>query len=190
MAPSIFFGSGWKTVTTLRLNPEMTVANALKLVEQVFKKYDPETPFNFEFADEGYARKFSNEVRIGNLAAFFAALAIFIACLGLFGLASFIAEQRTKEIGVRKVLGASVMNIWQLLSKEFVVLTIVSFCIALPVTWYLMDGWLENYQYRVSLSWWVFAVTAVGALLITLLTVSFQAIKAALTNPVKSLRTE
>jgi ABC-type antimicrobial peptide transport system permease subunit len=120
----------------------------------------------------------------------FAALAVFISCLGLFGMASYMAEQRVKEIGVRKVLGATVFTIWRLLSKDFTVLVLIAFVIAIPLAYYFMSNWLQSYSYRTSLSWWIFAVTGSGALLITLLTVSYQAIKAALANPVKSLRTE
>ncbi len=130
------------------------------------------------------------EERIGNLATVLAVLAIFISCLGLFGMASFMAEQRVKEIGVRKVLGAIVFNLWQLLSKDFVMLVLIAFAIATPVAYYFMLNWLQNYQYRTELSWWIFATTGIGALLITLITVSFQSIKAAIANPVKSLRTE
>ena len=130
------------------------------------------------------------EVRVGKLATFFAILAIFISCLGVFGMASFTAEQRTKEIGVRKVLGATVLNVWQLLNKDFVWLVIIAFIIAVPLSYYFMYNWLQNYTYRTTLSWWIFAATGIGALLITLLTVSFQAVKAAIANPVKSLRTE
>jgi ABC-type antimicrobial peptide transport system permease subunit len=140
--------------------------------------------------DDEYAKKFSNEQRIVNLASFFAILAIFISCLGLFGLASFVAEQRTKEIGVRKVLGATVFNLWKMLSKDFVVLVIISCIIAIPIAWYFLNQWLQNYNYRTQISWWIFAAAGAGALVITLLTVSFQAIKAAIANPVKSLRTE
>jgi ABC-type antimicrobial peptide transport system permease subunit len=128
--------------------------------------------------------------RIGNLATFFAILAIFISCLGLFGLASFVAEQRKKEIGVRKVLGASTLNLWQMLSTEFAWLVIIACFIAIPLAWYYLHNWLQQYQYKTSISVWVFIASGVGALVITLLTVSFQAIKAALANPVKSLRTE
>jgi len=117
-------------------------------------------------------------------------LAVFISCLGLFGLASFVAEQRVKEIGIRKVLGATVPNIWQLLSKDFVILVLISCLISIPVAYYYMNGWLEKYDYRASISWWVFALAAIGALVITLITVSYQAIKAAIANPIKSLRTE
>ena len=140
--------------------------------------------------DEEYAKKFGNEQRIGKLASFFAILAIFISCLGLFGMASFVAEQRTKEIGVRKVLGASVFNLWRLLSKDFVLLVLLSCTIAIPVAYYFVHAWLGNYAYRTEVSWWIFAATGIGALLITLITVSFQAVKAAIVNPVKSLRTE
>ena len=127
---------------------------------------------------------------IGKLSTFFAFLAIFISCLGIFGLASFIAEQRTKEIGVRKVLGASVFNVWRLLSKDFIILVVISFIIAAPIAWYFMHDWLQGYEYHTPISWWVYVVTCAGAVLITLGTVSFQAIKAAIANPVKSLRTE
>jgi ABC-type antimicrobial peptide transport system permease subunit len=140
--------------------------------------------------DEDFAKKFGNEKRIGQLAMCFAILAIFISCLGLFGLASFVAAQRTKEIGIRKVVGASVFSLWQLLSKDFLILVTISCFIAIPVAYYFMHQWLEKYQYRIDLSWWIFGAAIGFSLLITLLTVSFQAIKAAIANPVKSLRTE
>ena len=168
----------------------MPVNEALAKIAVVFKKYGPDIPFDYKFVDDDYARKFSNEVRIGNLAAVFAVLAIFISCLGLFGLASFVAEQRSKEIGVRKVLGATVFNLWKMLSKDFALLVFISCLIAIPLAWYFLNQWLQNYNYHTAISWWIFAVTIAGALLITLLTVSFQAIKAALANPVKSLRSE
>ena len=147
-------------------------------------------PFSYRFADDEYAKKFATEERVGKLASSFAGLAIFISCLGLFGMASFMAEQRVKEIGVRKVLGASVFSLWRLMSKDFVLLVIVSLLIAIPVAYNFMHSWLQNYTYRTALSWWVFAATAGGAVLITLLTISYQSIKAALANPVKSLRSE
>ena len=177
-------------VVTARINPKVSASEALRKIESVFKKYNPSQPFEYQFIDEQYARKFENEQRIGKLASFFAFLAIFISCLGLFGMASFVAEQRTKEIGVRKVLGASVFNLWKLLSKEFVLMVLLSCAIAIPVAYYFLGKWLLNYEYRTEISWWIFAVSVTGALMITLLTVSFQAIKAALANPVKSLRTE
>jgi putative ABC transport system permease protein len=174
----------------LKLNPTVSPQDALQKIAPVFKKFSPEQPFEYKFVDEEYAAKFSNEERVGKLAGFFALLAIAISCLGLFGLTSFVAAQRKKEIGVRKVVGASLFNLWRMLSKDFVVLVIISCVIAIPLSYYCMQGWLEKYQYRTTISWWFFAVAIAGALLITLLTVSFQAIKAALANPVKSLRTE
>ncbi|RYF49056.1 MAG: FtsX-like permease family protein, partial [Cytophagaceae bacterium] len=145
---------------------------------------------NYTFVDEEYDQKFRSEERIGTLASIFAALAIFISCLGIFGLASFMAEQRTKEIGVRKVLGASVLNLWALLSKDFVVLVLIALALAVPIAYYALDNWLQAYTYHTTIAWWVFALTGAGTLLITLLTVSFQSIKTALVNPVKSLRSE
>jgi putative ABC transport system permease protein len=174
----------------LKLNPEMSAHESLEKVKKVFTKYDPANPFNHSFVDEEYARKFSDEERVGKLASFFAGLAIFISCLGIFGLASFVAEQRTKEIGVRKVMGASVVNLWGMLSKDFLVLVIISLLLAMPLAWYGMSTWLQKYTYRSDIAWWIFAAAGVGALLITLLTVSYQSIKAALANPVNSLRTE
>jgi putative ABC transport system permease protein len=189
--PSLFHLSKAKAnVLTLRINPQSGVQDALTKIESTFKKYDPATPFKSYFADEEFARKFDNEKRIGQLSTFFAGLAIFISCLGLFGLTSFVAEQRIKEIGIRKVLGATIPNIWTLLSKDFVLLVVVACFIAIPLSFYYMSGWLQKYDYRASLSWWIFVLAAAGALVITLITVSFQAIKAALANPVKSLRTE
>jgi ABC-type antimicrobial peptide transport system permease subunit len=174
----------------LKLNPEMGSHEALEKIKVIFTKYNPAAPFEYSFVDEEYARKFSDEERIGKLASSFAVLAIFISCLGIFGLASFVAEQRTKEIGVRKVMGASVVNLWGMLSKDFLVLVSISLLLAMPLAWYFMSTWLQKYEYRSTIAWWIFAAAAVGALLITLLTVSYQSIKAALANPVKSLRSE
>lgn len=188
LEPSVFFCSGWLASLTIRIKANTNVSEALSGVEAVFKKYDPEVPFNYAFVDDEYANKFAAEQRIGNLATVFAVFAIFISCLGLFGLASYVAEQRTKEIGIRKVLGASVFSVWQLLSKEFLMLTIVSFLIAIPVSYYFMHSWLENYQYRTTLPWWIFGAAALFSVIITLLTISFHAVRAGLTSPVKSLR--
>jgi putative ABC transport system permease protein len=190
LQPTIFFCNRSIAVITVKVKPNVATKEALAKIEPVFKKYNPNFPFTYKFVDEDYAVKFSGEVRIGNLAAFFAILAIFISCLGLFGLASFVAEQRTKEVGVRKVLGATVFDVWRMLSKDFITLVIISLLVAGPVAYYFMHNWLQDYQYRTSLSWWIFAAAGCGAIVITLLTVSFQAIKAALTNPVTSLRTE
>uniref|UniRef100_UPI003B3BE863 FtsX-like permease family protein n=1 Tax=Spirosoma sp. TaxID=1899569 RepID=UPI003B3BE863 len=174
----------------LKLNPRRSTSESIAVVESTFKKHVPSAPFTYKFADEEFGKKFASEERIGKLAGGFAILAVFICCLGLFGLASFTAEQRTKEIGVRKVLGASVLNLWSLLSKDFVILVVLSCLIASPIAWYYLSRWLEYYDYHTELSWWIFVAAGAGALLITLLTVSFQSIKAALMNPVKSLRSE
>ena len=147
-------------------------------------------PFEYKFVDVEYSLKFRAEQIIGKLAFFFAFLAVFISCLGLLGLAIFMAEQRTKEIAIRKVLGASILNLWQLLSREFVLLVGISALAATPLAYYFMQGWLQNYEYRVGISWWVFVVTSFGALTITLLTVSVQAIQTALANPVDALKNE
>jgi ABC-type antimicrobial peptide transport system permease subunit len=177
-------------VIIMKINPTLSPNAALGKIESIFKKFDPATAFEFNFVDEEFAKKFGDEERIGKLASVFAGLAIFISCLGLFGLASFVAEQRIKEIGIRKVVGASVFNLWQLLSKDFVILVIISCIIAAPLAWYGMHQWLQKYDYGPAFSWWIFGVSILGALVITILTVSYQAIKAAVANPVKSLRTE
>lgn len=174
----------------MKLSPHRNARQSLGIIEQVLKKYTPAVPFDYKFVDEEFGNKFRTEERIGKLSSYFAALAIFISCLGLFGMASFVAEQRTKEIGIRKVLGASVVNLWRLLSTEFFLLVLLSCIIAAPVAWYYLKSWLANYDYRIEIRWQVFVLAGLTALFITLLTVSFQAIKAALANPVKSLRTE
>lgn len=174
----------------VRLNPGLGVQTALDRMENVLKKYNPNHPFDYQFVDQEYARKFGDEQRFGRLTAVFSILAIFISCLGLFGMASFMAEQRTREIGVRKVLGATLFSLWRLLSADFLVLVSISLVIAFPLAYYAMNGWLQHYQYRTGIPWWIFLVAGAGTLSITLLTVSFQAIRASLMNPVKSLRTE
>jgi putative ABC transport system permease protein len=185
-----FLDYNWAGVFNIRINPKSGSSEAVSKIEAVFRKFNPSAPFEYKFTDEQYSRKFGEEERIGKLTSFFAVLAIFISCLGLFGMASFIAEQRTKEIGVRKVLGASLGSLWSLLSKEFVFLVVFSFVLSAPIAWYFMNNWLQKYEYRTGISWWIFALSGVGALLVTVLTVSFQAIKAALMNPVKSLKSE
>jgi len=174
----------------IKIMPTVSAGAALSKIEGVFRAVVPSAIFDYKFVDEEYAKKFGQEQRIGKLSTFFAVLAILISCLGLFGLSSFMAERRTKEIGVRKVIGASVFNIWSLLSKEFVGLLIISIIIASPVAYFLMDKWVQKYAYHTSLSWWIFIAAGSGALLITIITVSWQTIKAALANPVKSLRSE
>lgn len=188
--PAVFMEDPNYNVITIRVKPGMSMSQALAGLEPVFKKYNPGSPFVYYFNDELYARKFVMEQRIGRLASVFTLLAIFISCLGLFGLASFIAEQRTKEIGVRKILGAGVFRLWGLLSAEFLRLVIISMFIAIPLSWFCMSRWLQGYTYRTPLSWYIFAAAALGILLITLLTVSYQALKAATMSPVKSLRSE
>ncbi|HUZ60801.1 MAG TPA: ABC transporter permease [Hanamia sp.] len=187
---TLIFDKYWVSNVDIRLNPNMPASKSLALLKPIFDKYNPASPFEYHFADEEYAKKFDYEELVGNLAAIIAVLAIFISCLGLFGLASFTAEQRVKEIGVRKVLGASVFNLWQLLSKDFVILVLLSCAIAVPVGWYFMNEWLKNYQYRTTINIDVFIAVIFVGVIITLLTVSFQAIKAAIANPVDSLRSE
>jgi len=187
--PSVIFLGGGRWLFA-KIKNNVSMHTALPKIESGFKKVFSTVPFDYSFVDEEYGLKFAAEERVGKLATFFAVLAIFISCLGLFGLASFVAEQRTREIGVRKVLGASAFNLWKLLSKDFVILVIISFFIAMPLSYYFMHNWLQNYQYRTSLSWWIFLLAGSSALFVTLITVSFQSIKAALMNPVKSLRTE
>jgi ABC-type antimicrobial peptide transport system permease subunit len=191
VTPMVYLTShNWIGCVTVAIKTGVPVRDALTKIEKTFKKYNPTLPFNYTFNDEDYAKKFADEERIGKLATFFTVLAIFISCLGLFGLASFVAEQRKKEIGVRKVLGASTYRLWQMLSKEFAWLVIISCFIAMPLAWYYANNWLRNYDYKTSISVWVFVASGAGALAITLITVSFQSIKAALANPVKSLRSE
>ncbi len=189
--PSVFLlDYDWANVVTVKLKTAMSTSEALSKVETVFRKHNPGSPFDYKFIDQEFGKKFAAEERVGKLASFFAVLAIFISCLGLFGLASFVAEQRTKEIGIRKVLGASVSNLWTLLSRDFVLLVLISCVIAIPIAYYFLNEWLQKYEYRTEVSWWIFAVSGFGALAITLLTVSFQAIRAALMNPIKSLKSE
>jgi putative ABC transport system permease protein len=174
----------------LKLNPMKSVHESVASIENVFKKIIPGVPFDYRFADESYARKFDSEIRIGKLTSLFSALAIFISCLGIFGLASFVAEQRAKEIGIRKVLGASVRSLWQLLAKDFIVLVIIASVLAIPFALYYLNSWLKTYEYHTEISWWIPFVSVMGALMITMATVSYQAIRAARINPVKSLKSE
>ena len=162
----------------------------MKKIETVFDKYNPDYPFIYRFVDEADAAKFEEERRQGISSALFGGLAILISCLGLFALSAYTAENRIKEIGVRKVLGATVFSVWQLLSIDFVLLVSIAFVIASPIAWYLMHRWISDYSYQTELSWWIFALAGAAAMVVTLLTVSYQAIKAAVANPVRSLRAE
>lgn len=166
------------------------VVKTMAQLEMIFKKLNPGSPFEYRFADELHAQKFANQQQTSSLTAVFSLLAILISCLGLFGLAAFIAEQRSKEISVRKVLGASVQGLVLLLSGEFTKLVLIAMVIGVPITWYAMSGWLESFDYRVAIDWRVFFGTGLIALLIAFLTVSSQAIKAALVNPAKTLKSE
>jgi putative ABC transport system permease protein len=177
-------------VVQMKFNGQNPMADNLKKAQVIFQKYNPQYPFDYKFVDESYAQKFDSEKRQGTLAALFAGLTIFISCLGLFGLASYTAENRIKEIGVRKVLGASVAEITTLLSKDFLALVVVSLVVATPIAYWAMSKWLMSYSYRVSINWWVFALAGILSIVIALITVSYQSIKAALANPIKSLRTE
>lgn len=190
-APMVIEGAkGWFNVIHFKLNDAVNTAANLKNAEALFKKYNPEYPFDYKFVDEEYARKFNSEQRIAWLASLFAGLTILISCLGLFGLAAYMAETRVREIGVRKVLGASVTNITTLLSKDFLKLVLIAFLVATPVAWWAMHYWLQKYPYHVNIQWWVFALAGVLSVIIALCTVSYQAVKAAMANPVKSLRSE
>ncbi len=173
----------------VRTEPGKT-KEALASLEKICKELNPKFPFNYRFCDEEYAKLYKSEQVVGQLANYFALLAIFIACLGLLGLVMFTAEQRTKEFGIRKVLGASPVTLFNLLSKEFLSLVLIALVIASPLAWLAMNNWLQNYAYKISISWWMFALAGIIAMCIALLTVSFQSIKAAIANPVKSLRTE
>jgi len=189
--PTAFiFAPGWSNTVTYRLSPNVSSKEAIAKISSIFNKYNPSYPFLYRFVDEAYAAKFTLEVLIGKLAGLFAALAIFISCLGLFGLAAYMAEQRNKEIGIRKVLGASVSQVWLLLSKDFILLVSISCVIASPVAFYFLHEWLQKYDYRIGIGPGVFIISAIMAIVITIITISFQAIKAAIANPVKSLRTE
>jgi putative ABC transport system permease protein len=190
--PTIFFikslngAVGWINIKIANI----PMAEALPKIETVFRKIIPSAPFEYQFVDEDYAGKFLAEELVGRLATVFGVLAVFISCLGLFGLVSFVAEQRIREIGIRKILGASVFNLWQLLSTRFIMLVTISFLIASPLALLIMHEWIQKYTYRTNLSGWIFMMAGLGALGVTIFTVSFQSIKAALANPVRNLRTE
>src|SRR5690606_23058111 len=189
--PLIVYGpAGYFSYMHIRLNPDRATAENLASVEAAFNKFNPNYTFEYTFVDEAYAQKFAEEQRIATLTALFATIAILIACLGLFGLAAFTAQQKTKEIGIRKVLGASIAGIVTMLSKDFVRLVCLAIVIASPIAWWAMNQWLEDFAYRIEVEWWIFVLTGLAAVAIALLTVSWQAIRAAVANPVDSLRDE
>ena len=191
-SPTVFMMNKERTmnVIVIKLAPNQSPIRSLSVIENIFKQFNPDALFEYHFEDEQYARKFETEQRVGRFAGCAALLALFISCIGIFGMASFVAEQRRKEIGVRKVLGASVANVWRLLSKEFILLVLISLALAAPLAYHFMQDWLQHYAYHTAISWWIFALAGLGVIAITLLTVSYQTIKAALDSPVKSLRTE
>jgi len=189
--PMIIEGAkSYFNVVHIKLDAKKSTAESLIAIERLFKSANPEYPFEYHFIDEEYAAKFDDTQRTATLTGLFAGLTIFISCLGLFGLAAYMAENRVKEIGVRKVLGASVFNITALLSKEFLALVVISIIIASPIAWYAMHLWLQGYSYRINVQWWVFVMAGMLSIIVSLITVSFQAIKSAIANPVKSLRSE
>lgn len=189
--PSLYFlNKDQLNFLTLRLNPEKPVAESLAAIEAAIKPHLKGDPFSYQFMDAEHARKFGNEQRVSTLASVFAGLAIFISCLGIFGLSSFVAEQRTKEIGMRKVLGANLSQLWILLSKDFVVLVIISCFLAVPFAYWILQSWLESYTYRVALPWWIFLTATAGTLIITMLTVSWHVIRVARVSPAHTLKIE
>jgi putative ABC transport system permease protein len=190
--PVLFFcrPPDWDKLLYVRLKPQTHTDQAIDKITAIMKKDNPAYPLEYKFVDEQFNKMFSNEMQISKVSGVFAVLTIFISSLGLFGVATFTAERRIKEVGIRKVLGASVIGIAGLLSKDFLQLVLISCLIAFPVAWQIMHNWLQNYEYRTAISWWIFLLAGLGVIFISLFTVSFQAIKAAVANPVKSLRTE
>ncbi len=188
--PTAYFLNDAMTHLSIRIKEGVAPSDGVASMEATFKKIFPNVPFTYEFADESYAAKFADEERVGKLSSIFAVLAIIISCLGLFGMAAFVAEQKTKEIGIRKVVGASVFSLWRLQANKFMWLVIIGSLIAIPIAYVGMSEWLEMYEYRINLQWWVFAAAMIGALLITIITISYQALRAASLNPVKSLRSD
>jgi putative ABC transport system permease protein len=187
--PTAFLsGGGWHLI--YRLADNVDTHQAISKITQLFNKYNPAFPFDYRFVDDDYNQKFNEELLVGKLSAIFATLAIFVSCLGLFGMAAFVAQQRIKEIGVRKVLGASVTQLWFMLSKDFLVLVILSCMIASPIAWVFLENWLQKYSYRINIGPGVFGIATLSAIVITIATISYQSIKAAMMNPVKSLKAE
>ncbi|MEN5087393.1 ABC transporter permease [Sphingobacterium faecium] len=186
----IYPAKDWMLNMVVRTNPSLPIDHNLKQMEEILKKFNPAYPFEYKFVDQQFAIKFKEQQQTAQLAFIFSGLAIFISCLGLLGLASYIAELRTKEIGIRKVLGASVTGITAMLSRDFVKLVLIAILLASPIAWWTMNKWLEDFSYRIEIQWWIFAVAGIAALTIAILTVSTQAIRAANTNPVKTLRDE
>lgn len=189
--PIVMYGaSSWFSVMHIKFNPDLPTQAAVDKTREILKTYNPNEPFNYIFIDQEYAAKFRDTQRLGDIAGVFTFLTIFISCLGLFGLAAYMAENRIKEIGVRKVLGASMLSLVNLLNKEFLILVSIACLVAFPIAYWVMDHWLDTFSYHTDIHWWVFAAIGISALLISLLTVSWQAVRAAVANPVESLRDE
>ena len=190
--PTYYFfgGENHSNYSLIRLNDQLSQVEAINKVSEIYERVIPNVPFEFEFVSEAHGRNFRSIERISSLTSIFSSFAILISCLGLFGLASFMVEQRSKEIGIRKVLGASMLHLWQLISQEFVALVLISSVIAVPIALWTLSGWLEGYEYRIALEWWVFVASCVGALIITVITTSFKSLTAIQLNPVKTLKDE
>ena len=186
----MFYNKDFSSVTSIRLKNSSELNKSIATIESIFNRYNPSFPFDYSFVDEEFSKKFINEHLISRITNIFAGLAIFICCIGLAGLASFTIEKRTREIGIRKVLGASVRQLLALISKEFLKLVAIAFIIAVPIAWWLMNSWLQNYDFRVQISIWLFCSVGFLVLLLALTVVSANTLKAALKNPVTSLRTE
>lgn len=187
--PVVLFPSPYGNTLMVKITGNH-IPQTISFLQEKWKTLVPDRPFEYRFLDDDYNKLYQNELRLGKIMNIFASIAIILACIGLFGLSAYAAQQRVKEIGVRKVLGATVGNIVFVLSKDFIKLAFIAALIAFPIAWWAMHSWLQSYEYRISIEWWVFVVTALATLLIALITVSFQAVKAALSNPVKNLRTE
>jgi len=183
----IFPGAAWKVAVKMNT---ANMGNTLSHIKNAWSNFSPEYPIEYKFLDENFEQMYTTEDKLKSLLAIFTFIAIFIGCLGLFGLAAYTAERRKKEVGIRKVLGASTKGVVLLLSKDFIKLVVISLLIASPVAWYFMNKWLQDFAYRVNIGWWIFGLAAIMVLSIAFITVSFQAIRAAVANPVKSLRTE
>ena len=186
----VYFDPNNANAINIRLKDQVKPQQALKSIEPIFRKYDPAYPFDYKFVDEEFGRKFLTEELISKITNIFAGLAIFICCIGLAGLASFTIEKRVREIGIRKVMGATLQQLLMLISKDFLKLVLIAFVIATPLAWWFMNDWLEKYPYRINISIWLFIAVGLLILLLTLIVVSLNTMKAAISNPVKSLRTE
>jgi len=187
--PLVLFPGSWFNVVMVKLDGQ-DLSQTITALGATWKELVPHRPFEYHFLDEDFNRMYQSEMKMGQILNVFAGMAILLACLGLFGLSSYAAQQRIKEIGIRKVLGASLLQLASILSKDFIKLAMVAFLIAAPIAWWVMSGWLQNFNYRVNLSWWIFVVAGFLSLIIALMTVSIQAIKAALSNPVKNLKAD